>query len=346
MDSQKTIVTIGAGIAGIEASSILSNLGYRVVIVEKDMKVGGKINNYYHLFPNGRPADEVRNYIDEQCKVHDFTIYKNTEVKEIKKASGKFSITTSHDDVLKADAVIVANGFNYFDARRKEEYGYKIYDNVITSVDLEEKLRMGIPIKTKKGEIPKKIGFVHCVGSRDEKSGNHYCSRLCCITGVKQAMELNKIYPEAAIYCFYIDLRMYSLEFESIYRSAQEAFGIQFIRGKVSEVSENSEGRLQLKAEDTLIGRPLKMEMDLMVLLVGMTPEQSSQRLKNIAAIKVDKHNFFESADWQLHKNTSSQPGIFLAGACNGPMSIDESIEHSRSAAFEVHQYLTNTKSK
>jgi heterodisulfide reductase subunit A len=342
MNSQKTILTIGAGIAGIEASSVLSGLGYRVILVEKDMKIGGKVNNYYHLFPNGRPADEVRNYIDEKCQKHDFTIYKNTEIKGIKKTSGKFSLTTSHDDVLKADAVILANGFDYFEAQRKEEYGYKIYDNVITSVDLEEKLRMGFPITTKNGETPKRIGFVHCVGSRDEKSGNHYCSRICCVTGVKQAMELNKMYPGADIYCFYIDLRMYSVEFESIYRNAQEQFGIQFIRGKVSEVSENSDGYLQVKAEDTLIGRPLKMEMDLLVLLVGMTASQNSNQLKSIAGIETNKHNFFQSNDWQLHKNHSSQPGIFLAGACNGPMSIDESIEHARSAAIEVHNYLSN----
>jgi heterodisulfide reductase subunit A2 len=143
MDTQKTILTIGAGIAGIETSSVLSSLGYRVILVEKDIKIGGKVNNYYHLFPNSRPADEVRTYIDDQCKKHDFTIYKNTEIKEIKKNQGRFALTTNHDDVLKADAVILANGFDYFDARQKEEYGYKIYDNVITSVDLEERLRMG-----------------------------------------------------------------------------------------------------------------------------------------------------------------------------------------------------------
>jgi heterodisulfide reductase subunit A2 len=343
MDTQKTILTIGAGIAGIESSAALSKLGHRVIVVEKDMKIGGKINNYYHLFPNNRPAEEIRAYLDEQCKKHDFTIYKNTEIKEIRKSNGRFALTTNHDDVLKADAIILANGFDYFDAKRKEEYGYRIYDNVITSVDLEEKLRLGGPITTKNGQIPKRIGFVHCVGSRDEKSGNHYCSRICCVTGVKQAMELNKMIPGSSIFCFYIDLRMYSVEFETLYRNAQEKFGIQFIRGKVSEVSETREGRLQLKAEDTLIGRPLKMEMDLLVLLIGMIPGQSTQKLKNVASIEVNKHNFFESADWQLRKNSSTQPGIFLAGACNGPMSIDETIEHARSAAFEVHSYLTKT---
>jgi heterodisulfide reductase subunit A2 len=340
MNNQKTILTIGAGIAGIESSAMLAGMGYRVILIEKDMKIGGKINNYYHLFPNSRPADDIRAYLDLQCKVHDFTIYKNTEVKEIKRNNGKFSVTTNHDDILKADAIIIANGFDYFDAKRKEEYGYQIYDNVITSVDLEKKLRMGQTITTKSGQIPKRIGFVHCVGSRDEKSGNLYCSRICCVTGVKQAMELNKFIPDAAIYCFYIDLRMYSIDFECLYRSAQEKYNIQFIRGKVSEVSENRNGCLQVKAEDTLIGRPLKMEMDLLVLLIGMTPSASTKKMHEAYGLNLNKHDFFDSADWQLNKNSSNLPGIFLAGTCIGPMSVDETIEHARSAAFEVYRFL------
>lgn len=345
MNPQKTIVTIGAGVAGIESSSVLSDLGYRIILIEKDMKIGGKVNNYYQLFPTGRSADEVRAYLDEQCEKHNFTIYKNTEIKEIGRNNGRFAISTSHGDILKADAVILANGFDYFDATRKEEFGYKIYNNVISSVDLEERLRLGLPIKTMQGETPKRIGFVHCVGSRDEKSGNHYCSRVCCVTGIKQAMELNQHIPEASIYCFYIDLRMYSVEFESIYRRAQEKFGIQFIRGRVSEVSENRDGFLQVKAEDTLIGRPLKMEMDLLVLLVGMQASQSTSHLAKISGVELNEHRFYKSSDWHLHKNASRQPGIFIAGSCNGPMSIDESLEHARSAAYEAHRYLINGKS-
>ena len=134
------------------------------------------------------------------------------------------------------------------------------------------------------------------------------------------------------------------MEYESLYRSAQEKYGIQFIRGKVSEVSENKSGSLQIKAEDTLSGRPLKMEVDLVVLLVGMVPGVGTENLKNIASLETNKHGFIQSADWQLHKNNSSQPGIFLTGTCNGPMSIDETMEHARSAAFEVHNYLQNQK--
>jgi len=340
MNTQKTIVTIGAGIAGIESSVALSKLGYRVILVEKDKTIGGKINNYYHLFPNSRPAVDIKNYIDEQCRLHDLTIYKNTEIEKVQKKGERFSVTTSNDDILKADALLVATGFEYFNGKQKEEYGYKIYDNVITSVDLEEKLKSGIPITTAQGKAPKRIAFVHCVGSRDEKSGNHYCSRLCCVTGVKQAMELNNRFPDSLIYNFYIDLRMYSMEYESLYRSAQEKHGIQFIRGKVSEVSENRDRTLQIKAEDTLSGRPLRMEIDLVVLLVGMVPGQGTEKIKSVAALENNSHGFLESNDWQLHKNNSSQPGIFLTGTCNGPMSIDETMEHARSAAFEVHSYL------
>jgi heterodisulfide reductase subunit A2 len=346
MNVQKTIVTIGAGIAGVESSAALSELGYRVILIEKDKTIGGKINNYDHLFPNSRPALDVKNYIDEQCKKHDLTIYKNTEIQKVQKHGERFSVTTSNDDILKADALLIATGFEYFNGQQKEEYGYKIYDNVITSVDLEKKLQSGEPITTVQGKEPKRIAFVHCVGSRDEKSGNHYCSRLCCVTGVKQAMELNDLIPNSLSYCFYIDLRMYSMEYESLYRSAQEKFGIQFIRGKVSEVSENRDGSLQIKAEDTLTGRPLKMEVDLVVLLIGMVPGHGTEKLKSIASLEANTHGFLQSNDWQLHKNKSSQPGIFLSGTCNGPMSIDETMEHARSAAFEVHSYLQNQPRK
>ncbi|MFN8256966.1 MAG: FAD-dependent oxidoreductase [Bacteroidales bacterium] len=344
MTAKKTVVTVGAGIAGIESSAALSKLGYRVILVEKENNIGGKINNYYQLFPNNRPAFEIREYADGQCKLNEFTIYRNTEVNKIQKHGNRFSVVTSNDDVLKADAILMSTGFDYFKGEQKEEYGYKIYDNVITSVDLENSLKSGKPLTTTGGKTPKRIAFVHCVGSRDEKSGNHYCSRLCCVTGIKQAMELNHLIPDSICYCFYIDLRMYSMEFESIYRSAQEKYGIQFIRGKVSEISENKTGGLQVKAEDTLSGRPLKMEVDLVVLLVGMVPGKGTENILQIAHLQSNSHGFIESGDWQLHKNKTSQPGIFVAGACNGPMSIDETIEHARSAVFEIHEYLQNSK--
>lgn len=243
---------------------------------------------------------------------------------------------------MPADAVVISTGFDIFDATRKEEYGYSVYENVITSVDLENRLKTGAPITTAAGTTPRRVAFIHCVGSRDEKCGNHHCSKVCCVTGVKQATELAKQLPQTEIFCFYMDLRMFGLPYESMYREAQEKYNIQFIRGRLSEAAENADGTLQIKAEDTLSGRPLKMQVDLVVLLVGMVPGKNTAHMADLFELQREPNGFLQTEDPHLFKNRSSRKGVFLAGACTGPMTIDETLDHARSAALDVHHYLQN----
>lgn len=165
--------------------------------------------------------------------------------------------------------MVVTSGFDLFPAELKEEYGYKIYDNVYTTVDVERMFRNG-GIRTADGRIPKTIAFLHCVGSRDEKVNQRHCSRVCCITGVKQAIEMKQAIPDAEVYSFYMDMRMFGPGYEELYRQAQQEFNIHFIRGRISEASQTIDNRVQIKAEDTLIGLPLKMTVDMLVLIVGM----------------------------------------------------------------------------
>ena len=338
----KHIVTIGAGLAGIEASAILANLGYHVTLLEKEKVIGGKMHDYAYLFPDFRKASDINDYLNEQLKSEKITLIKDVNIKDVRFSDGKTFITTTKNIHLDADAVIIASGYKAFEAERKEEYGYRIYDNVITSVDLEKMLRQGNKITLKNGNIPKKIAFIHCVGSRDEKSGNHYCSKVCCITGVKQAIELHKQIPDAEIFCFYMDLRMFGQHFEELYREAQEKHTIQFIRGRLSEASENMDESLQIKAEDTLSGRPVKMKVDMMVLLVGMEAGEDTPVLSNKFKVKTGENRFFEPSDLHLRSNLSSRKGVFLTGSCICPMSVNDSIENARSAALEVHHYLQN----
>ena len=159
---------------------------------------------------------------------------------------------------LTADAILVTTGYDLFNASKKEEYGYGIYDNVITSAELEKLFSEGKSIVTSKGLPPKRVGFIHCVGSRDEKVGNKYCSKVCCVTAVKQAIELKERIPDVEAFCFYMDLRMYGMHFETLYRDSQEKYGVNFIRGRLSEACENIDGTILIKVEDTLAGRPLK----------------------------------------------------------------------------------------
>jgi len=336
----KHIVIIGGGIAGMETASALTDAGHWVTVIEKEAQVGGKLNNWSYLFPDFTPVDKIKDALKEKHSEKDFSILNLTEVRAIHREKDKFNIETSGEQKLEADAVVVATGYELFDARRKEEYGYKIYDHVITSADLEQLLLPDGDLTVATGANPKRIAFVHCVGSRDEKSGNHYCSKVCCITGVKQAIELKKRLPEAEIYCFYMDLRMYGKNFEELYREAQEKYDIQFIRGRLSEASEKIDKSLLIKAEDTLSGRPLKMNVDLLVLLVGMEAGKGTSSAAATCGISCEESGFLKTTDSFLKSNFSEQEGIFLAGSCTAPMSVNDTILHARSAAQEVNNWL------
>jgi heterodisulfide reductase subunit A len=337
-----TVVVIGAGVAGVEAASQLSGFGHEVILVEKNSYIGGKLAKWDHLFPSLRPASEILTSMEEKINQGSFKILKNTEITDISRHNGRWILKTGKGISLEPDAVVVASGFGLFDARRKEEYGYNIYNNVITSVDLEDKLKRGEKIRMTNGKAPGRIAFIHCVGSRDEKSGNHHCSKVCCITGVKQAIELRGILPQAEIFCFYMDLRMYGKDFEELYREAQETYDVQFIRGRLSEASENIDESLLIKAEDTLSGRPLKMNVDLMILLIGMEAGEDTINLCKGFKLERDRSGFIKPKDIHVRRNISSQEGVFLAGTCTCPMTIGDSIDNARAAAIEVHNYLKN----
>lgn len=335
------VVVIGAGVAGLEAAGQLARLGYKVIVAEKDNETGGNLRNWYHLFPDRRDACEVMDYLKKHSEHENIRILTGAEITEIFHRGKNIVLKSHNSQEIDADAVIIATGFNLFDSHRKEEYGYGIYDNVITSADLEKMFRKG-EIRLTKGNTPEKAGFIHCVGSRDEKVGNYYCSKLCCVTAVKQAMEMHEKIPGVNTFCFYMDMRMGGANYEELYREAQEKYGVNFIRGKVSEISVSFNGRLIVKAEDTLAGRPLKMELDLVVLMAGMEMSEAGKKLALNSSLKCGENRFFKPADNHFGSNLSDIKGVFYAGCCVAPMNITESISHSRAAVTEVVNFLKN----
>ena len=334
----KNIVIIGGGIAGVETACALAENGNRVTIIEKGPQIGGKLNRWYCLFPDFKKAEDLKKYLDQRIAKFDIELKLNSEVERAERNGDQWFIYTGNVRYT-ADAVVIATGYELFDATRKEELGYKIYDNVITQGDLEEKFRSG-DYRTTFGENPKRIAIVHCVGSRDEKCHNLYCSKVCCVTGVKQAIELAKFLPEAQIFCYYMDLRMYDKHFEELYRSAQEHHNIQFIRGRVSEVSQTPDKRLAIKTEDTLSGRPLKMKLDTLVLLAGMDTKKHNAKVAELFGVEREESGFLKSKDFHIGAGILSQKGVFAAGCCISPMSIKETIENARSSAVQINDYL------
>jgi heterodisulfide reductase subunit A2 len=339
----KHVVVIGGGVAGLEAAGRLSKVGFMVSLIEKENRTGGHLNDWYKLFPDRRNSTEVKDYLEGITKNEGIKILTDTTIKSFNKTKSCFLIVTNNGNELIADAIIVATGFDLFKSVRKEEYGYGIYDNVITSNDLEEMFRRG-KIVLNNGSVPKTVGFVHCVGSRDEKVGNLYCSKLCCVTAVKQAIEIREHLPDSKVFCFYMDMRMGGAYYEELYREAQEKWNVNFIRGKVSEAGEAISNKIVIKVEDTLAGRPLRMEVDMLVLMAGMEMSDGGRKMAEMGHLNTGENRFFAAKDHHFGSNISNISGVFYAGTCTAPMNITETISHSRAAVSEVMDYLKNGK--
>ena len=334
------ILIVGGGIAGMETARQLKTLGLAPVIVEKSNSLGGHVAQWHCLFPDMTPARKVLEPYEEALK--DVETLLETEISSINRLQKDYSVVLSNGRTLNCSAVVFATGFKLFEAERKEEYGYGIYDRVITNRDLEAWFNTHsderVPAK------PSAIGFVHCVGSRDVKAGNTQCSKVCCITAIKQAIELKEQFPNAEIYCFYMDLRLFGKKYEDFYINAQRDFGIHFIRGRVSEVCETIDGRVQVKAEDTLVGKPVKVKLDLLVLMSGIVCNKENQNLAHAVQMPVDDDGFFRSKDNIISITEADRAGLFYAGTCTGPKTVPETVAEARSAALNVYNYLKGRK--
>lgn len=336
-----SVIIIGAGPAGCEAAFQLAQAGQQVLLVEKENTIGGNLNNWYQLFPDRKPAEEIRQALRKQLEHPLIRLYSGTEATKVYRQEGKFQVELDDKTLLEGEALLIATGFQVFDAHRKEEYGYGIYDNVITSVELEN-MFSNRQIITSTGKKPQRIGIIHCVGSRDEKICNFHCSKVCCITAVKQAIELREMLPDAEILCFYMDMRMFGPGYEEMYREAQEKYKIKFVRGRLSEASENRDKQLIIKCEDTLVGKPLRMTIDLMVLMVGMEPSQGSRRLADELDLQKGYGNFIQPLDPHNATNLTRTAGVFTAGSCTSPMNITDTLTDARSASIAILHFLQN----
>jgi heterodisulfide reductase subunit A len=344
--TKKRVSVIGAGPAGMRAASTLAAMNIEVLLFEKDEIPGGHLSQWHVLFPSLQPASDVLIPLKQNIRHNNITILTNQAIAGIKQNKNRWTITSINGKDYLSDAVLIATGFNLFNAERKEEYGYKMYPQVVTSADLEA-LFNGQQKWPFSSDIEQpRIGLVHCVGSRDAKCGNRYCSKVCCVTAVKQAIELKKKFPQAQIYCFYMDMRMYGPGFEELYQDAQTNYNIQFIRGRLSEASPSGDNKVQVKAEDTLMGRPVKLTLDMLVLMVGMEPA---------SILKFNQGQyFFEKPEFgdgfitpessPLHLSTLNNEGLYVAGACKGPASLPDVILDAEAASMKIINYL-NQKS-
>lgn len=242
---------------------------------------------------------------------------------------------------VEVGAIIVATGYNLFDAREKEEYGYGVYDNVITGLMLERLLSASGPtaghvIRPSDGRIPKKVAFVQCVGSRDEKIGNLYCSRVCCMYATKEAQLIKEHVPEAEVTIFYIDIRAFGKGFEEFYRRAEKESNIRYVKGRVAEILENPVNKnLFIRAENVKSGEPIEEEFDMVVLSTGIVAAATNEMEKTLP-IPIGEDGFFVTANPKIDPVTTSLNAVFTAGVAESPKDIPDSVAQASAAAMKA----------
>jgi len=240
---------------------------------------------------------------------------------------------------IEVGAIVLATGFKVFDASRIPYYGYGVYPNVYTALEVERLVNAAGPtggeIVLRNGRKPSTVGIIHCVGSRD-KHTNRWCSRVCCMYSLKLA-HLIKERTGAEVYSFYIDMRAPGKAFEEFYnRVAEEA--VMFVRGRVADVypSDQSDGRLILKVDDTLLGMVRKIPVDMVVLSTGLEPQADAGEVRRLFNIGCSAEGFFLERHPKLAPVSTFTDGIFLAGCCQGPKDIPDTVAQSGAAAAQA----------
>jgi heterodisulfide reductase subunit A len=237
------------------------------------------------------------------------------------------------DESAHVGAIIVATGYDVFNPDRKPEFGYSDYANVITSLEMEDRLARGELMV--EGRTPERVVFIQCVGSRDVQLGNAYCSRVCCMYTAKQARLVREMLPDAEVTVFYIDVRTFGKGAEEFYDEARNS-RVRYRRGNVSEIyrrRHDPSGRVVLVAEDTLLGEPIELEADLVVLAVGMEPRDSAGTISQLLKLPRSTDGFFLEAHPKLRPVDTAMDGVSLAGCCQGPKDIPDTIAQAKAAA-------------
>jgi heterodisulfide reductase subunit A len=251
---------------------------------------------------------------------------------------------TQQDTIQEIDVgtIVVATGFKSFDPRRTPYYGYGVFPNVYTALEVERLVNASGPtgghVVLRDGQTPESIGIIHCVGSRDKRT-NRWCSRVCCMYSLKLA-HLLKEHSGAEVYNFYIDMRTPGKGYEEFFDKLLEE-GVQFIRGRVGEVTDwamtpEEEGKLVIRVEDTLAGFVRRIPVDMVVLSTGLEPQADAQDVRRLFNISCGSEGFFLERHPKLAPVNTFSDGVFLAGACQGPRDIPDTVAQAGAAAAEA----------
>ena len=246
-------------------------------------------------------------------------------------------------------AVVVATGFNVLGTEFFPEYGYGRYKDVITGLQFERLASASGPTsgeirRPSDGTMPKKIVFIACAGSRDPAKGIHYCSKICCMYTAKHAMLYQHKVHGGESYVFYMDIRAAGKNYEEFVRRAIEDDGVNYVRGRVARIYEK-DGKLIVKGVDTLMGaQPVEIEADMVVLATAGVSNEGAEELAQRLHVSYDPYKFFAEAHPKLKPVETNTAGIYVAGACQAPRDIPETVSMASGAAAKVAALFSSDK--
>ena len=310
----------------------------------------------YMSFPQAVPNKFI---IDEDSCMY----FNNNEACQICNEVCEFKAIEyeKEDETIEVEAgnIVVATGFKIFDSKRIEQFGYGIFPNVFTSLEFERMVNASGPtsgeivLKTRDekgnwnistdGDKPGSVALIHCVGSRDENY-NKYCSKVCCMYSLKLAHLVKEKLPDAEVYEYYIDMRAFGKGYEEFYDRIKEE-GVNIIRGRTAKIEE-SNGQLLLRSEDILGDELIEQKADMVILSVGLEAREDSVEISNKLGISTDEEGWFVEANSNSDPVNTFTGGIAIAGVCQGPKDIPDTVAQASAAASRVVQSILKGKIK
>jgi heterodisulfide reductase subunit A len=340
-----TALVIGGGISGITSALCLANQGFKVYLVEKEPQLGGMLKRIYRLYPTDEEAAKVLEGSIQAVTNHkNINTLTSTNLKSIDGYIGNFEVTALKDgeeSKFKVGTVIVASGAVEF--KPTGYYGYDQYDRVLTEVDLEKVLREGKPAVDKYFN-PKRVAFIQCVGSREEKPPRTYCSRICCMVAVKNASLLKSWYPESEVYILYQDMQTYGKDYEEHHRKARET-DIKFVnytKDNPPVVTPLPDNRLRVTVHHALLGEKRDLDCDMVVLSTPLVQQESAKELQKMLKVPMGQDEFFLEAHVKLRPVDFATDGIYVCGTAHGPKDIGESISQAYAVSSRAASPMAN----
>ncbi len=329
IDVTPTSLVVGAGVAGMTAALALAEQGFQVILVEKEGEPGGLVKKLFDLSPTNQDAEEfLAPMIDAVRSNDNIQLFTSSKVVDVSGFIGHFNVgIKSNKNHLSTEVgtIIVATGAEVFTPDGYYSYGET--PNIVTQLELEEKLREG------SFKVPDHVAFIQCVGSMEEK-GRTYCSRICCGVALKNAIRLKELNPDADIHILYRELQAYGVELEALYREAlsKEVKFINYVPERPPEVSAQS-GGINLSVYDTLQGSDVELQPGLVVLSTPLVQHEEGRALAKLLRVPLGSDGFFLEAHPKMRPVDFSSDGIYLCGTAHAPKNIAESVTQGYAAA-------------